>query len=225
MQRIWATGGLEQIKGLTQLQKLYLTDTQVTDAGLEHLKGLTRLQELYLGDTQVTVAGAAELRKALPKARISGAIAVVSGQDVEEAAMEKAVAAQKESGQGSGSPVEITNSIGMKLRLIPAGEFLMGSDSSGRSDEQPQHKVRITKPFYLGVYEVTQAEYEKVMGENPSAFSKGGRFADDVGGQDTSGHPVEQVDWEDAVRLRAATRPAAHQLRLVRGQTQESPNL
>jgi formylglycine-generating enzyme required for sulfatase activity len=59
-------------------------------------------------------------------------------------------------------PTTITNSIGMQLALIPPGEFMMGSpdwDSEARSDEKPQHRVRITKTFYLGVYEVTQAEY------------------------------------------------------------------
>ena len=78
-------------------------------------------------------------------------------------------------------PKEITNSIGMKFKLIPAGEFMMGSSESPAElaeafpilslvfqDERPQHKVRITKPFYLGVTEVTQEQYEKVMGKNPS---------------------------------------------------------
>ncbi|MCY2986865.1 MAG: SUMF1/EgtB/PvdO family nonheme iron enzyme [Planctomycetota bacterium] len=60
----------------------------------------------------------------------------------------------------------LTNSIGMKLILIPNGEFLMGSpdsDRDSRDDEKPQHLVRITVPFYLGVYEVTQAEYEQIV--------------------------------------------------------------
>jgi len=90
-----------------------------------------------------------------------------------------------------GPPSEIVNSVGMKLKLIPAGEFMMGSpesDDHALSHERPQHKVRITKPFYLGVYEVTQAEYEKVMESNPSRF-KGGS------------NPVEMVFWRDAVEF------------------------
>ena len=61
--------------------------------------------------------------------------------------------------------MEVTNSIGMKLRLIPAGEFMMGSPEteSDRLDTETQHRVSITKPFYLGVTEVTQEQYEKVM--------------------------------------------------------------
>ena len=57
----------------------------------------------------------------------------------------------------------------MTLTLIPAGAFLMGSpddDKDAEGDEKPQHRVRITRPFYLGVYEVTQAQYEAVMGNN-----------------------------------------------------------
>ena len=121
-----------------------------------------------------------------------------------KAAMEKAVAAQKECNQRLGLPVEITNSIGMKLRLIPAGEFMMGSpesDDEAKGSEKPQHKVRITKPFYLGVYEVTQAEYERVMGTNPSDFSKNGDNSDAVKDMDTSRFPVEDVSWEGAVEF------------------------
>jgi formylglycine-generating enzyme required for sulfatase activity len=98
----------------------------------------------------------------------------------------------------------ITNSIGMTLALIPAGEFLMGSldsDKGAFDREKPQHRVRITKPFYLGVYPVTQAEYGRVMGENPSWFCKSGRKQDKIGKEDTSQFPVENVSWEDAVEF------------------------
>lgn len=59
--------------------------------------------------------------------------------------------------------------------------------------------MRITRPFYLGVYEVTQQEYETVMGENPSWFSAQGGGKDRVAGQDTRRHPVEGVSWKDAI--------------------------
>ncbi|MBV8230594.1 MAG: SUMF1/EgtB/PvdO family nonheme iron enzyme, partial [Planctomycetaceae bacterium] len=97
---------------------------------------------------------------------------------------------------------EITNSLGMKLTLIPAGEFLMGStdsDKEANDDEKPPHRVRITRPFYLGMYEVTQQEYETVMGGNPSWFSAQGGGMDRVAGQDTRRHPVESVSWNDAI--------------------------
>jgi len=88
----------------------------------------------------------------------------------------------------------ITNSIGMKLTLIPAGEFLMGSpaDEADRSeDEGPQHTVRITKPFYMGVTEVTQGQWFEVMGTKPWA---GKEYV-----QEGDNYPAVYVSWEDAV--------------------------
>jgi formylglycine-generating enzyme required for sulfatase activity len=77
----------------------------------------------------------------------------------------------------------------------------MGSppDEKDRSDDEgPRHEVRISEPFYLGKYPVTQAEYEKVMGTNPSWFSATGKGKDKVAGMDTSRFPVEMVSWDDA---------------------------
>jgi formylglycine-generating enzyme required for sulfatase activity len=84
----------------------------------------------------------------------------------------------------------ILNSIGMMMMLIPAGTFPMGSperDSSAFQDEKPQHGVRITQPFYLGIHPVTQGEYRQVVKKNPSLFS----------GEEHL--PVETVSWFDAV--------------------------
>lgn len=68
----------------------------------------------------------------------------------------------------------IENSIGMKFIHIPPGRFLMGSPRSemGRIDDQTQHEVQISRGFFLGIYPVTQAEYLRVMGVNPSEFVK-----------------------------------------------------
>jgi formylglycine-generating enzyme required for sulfatase activity len=67
---------------------------------------------------------------------------------------------------------------------IPAGEFLMGSEN-GLDNEKPAHRVKISRGFEIGKYEVTQAQWEALMGSNPSRFK----------GADL---PVEQVSWEDA---------------------------
>ena len=94
----------------------------------------------------------------------------------------------------------LTNSIGMELALLPAGTFLMGSpqDEGGRSDDEgPQHEVQISRPFYLGVYQVTQAQWQAVMGNHPSWFCASGHGANRVKGMDTSDFPVEQVSWDD----------------------------
>jgi len=95
----------------------------------------------------------------------------------------------------------ITNSIGMELVLIPPGDFLMGSpeEEKDRRDDETLHRVRITEPFHLSVYKVTQSEYERVMGENPSHFSSGGGGNVQVSNLETSRFPVEQVTWEDAI--------------------------
>ena len=95
------------------------------------------------------------------------------------------------------APKEITNSIGMKLVLVPKGTFMMGSPESeqGRNENETQHEVTISKDYYLGVYEVTQAQYEKVMGKNLSYF-QGAKV-----GNENADLPVENVSWDEAVKF------------------------
>ncbi len=98
--------------------------------------------------------------------------------------------------------VDLGGEVKMQLVLVPAGEFTMGAPDAepGRQTrEGPPHAVRITRPFYLGVYEVTQAEYEKVTGKNPSWLSPTGKGKDRAVGLETSRFPVEMVSWNDAV--------------------------
>ena len=89
-------------------------------------------------------------------------------------------------------------STGLKLTLIPAGTFRMGSPASEAKRlpiEGPQHTVRISQPFYMSAYEVTQGEYEQVMGTNPSKFSS------KLSGQGKSKLPVVNVSWYDAIEF------------------------
>jgi len=74
------------------------------------------------------------------------------------------------------------NGIGMKLCWIPAGKFQMG--------DKKKVDVELTRGFWLGKYEVTQEEYEEVMGTNPAKFKKAGKRA-----------PVEQVNWHEAMEF------------------------
>ena len=100
--------------------------------------------------------------------------------------------------------VDLGGGVKLDMTLIPAGEFMMGSQEGEKdwsSGEGPQHRVRITKPFYMGVYEVTQEEYERVMGSNPSDFASSGSSKERVAGQDTRRFPVENVSWNDAVEF------------------------
>jgi formylglycine-generating enzyme required for sulfatase activity len=115
-------------------------------------------------------------------------------------------------------PVEMSNSIGMTLVLIPPGEFDLGSPKELIEEELkrpsilesrrnrllaegPRHHVRITQPFYLGMYPVTQEEYRRVTGTNPSEFSATGKGKGKVVGQDTGQFPVEMVSWNDAAEF------------------------
>ncbi|MBY0229309.1 MAG: formylglycine-generating enzyme family protein [Gemmataceae bacterium] len=106
----------------------------------------------------------------------------------------------------------LVNSIGMRLVLLPAGAFQMGSpgeEPNRVQGEGPRHPVEITRPFCLGAFAVTQAEYLAVMGTNPSWFSREGTGRKDVAGRDTGRFPVEMVNWEDAARFceRLSARP------------------
>ena len=82
----------------------------------------------------------------------------------------------------------------MTLLLVPAGTFRMGSppaETERGGDEGPLHEITITRPFYMGIYPVTQRQFEAVMGYNPSYLhaSKGG-------GPD---FPVERITWDEAM--------------------------
>jgi serine/threonine protein kinase/formylglycine-generating enzyme required for sulfatase activity/tetratricopeptide (TPR) repeat protein len=109
------------------------------------------------------------------------------------------------------------NDVRLSLVLVPPGEFLMGSSHAALAElveearaefvkahgperhfnealvtrEGPRRRIRITRPFYLGKYEVTQAQWQAVMGDNPSRF------------QDSPDHPLERVSWNDIQPLLA----------------------
>ncbi len=94
----------------------------------------------------------------------------------------------------------------LEMVWIAPGTFTMGSPSSesGRFDNETQHRVTLTKGYWLGKYEVTQGQWQAVMGNNPSYFKKGRVIethifsADEIDNEDKSRHPVEQVSWNDA---------------------------
>jgi formylglycine-generating enzyme required for sulfatase activity len=91
-------------------------------------------------------------------------------------------------------PWKMVNRTGMQFALIPAGEFLMGADpndpkSAGKeTGETPQHLVRITQPFFLGIFEVTRADFAAVTGSKERGLF---RSSDKL--------PVESVSWFDAI--------------------------
>ncbi|MBI4626642.1 MAG: formylglycine-generating enzyme family protein [Verrucomicrobia bacterium] len=113
------------------------------------------------------------------------------------------------------------NSLGMKLKLIPAGEFLMGSptsDSEAHHDELPQHRVRISRSLFLGAFEVTRGQFAAYVGATGARTEaetngKGGWGADangkfvqalrftwrNPGYAQADDHPVVVVSWNDVV--------------------------
>lgn len=141
-----------------------------------------------------------------------------------------------ESPQLSQEKKEITNSIGMKLVLVPSGEFMMGGQETAEElvkafaaykrqpdffqDEYPSHKVRITKSFYFGKYEVTIGNFKRFVEETgykteaetdgqggwgfiPKKGQCDGRYLEfswrNPGFAQTDDHPVVNVTWNDAV--------------------------
>lgn len=87
---------------------------------------------------------------------------------------------------------DLGGGVRLEMVAIPPGEFMMGSppNEAGRSDdESPQHRVRINYWFYLGKFEITQAQWRAVMGTNPSNFKE----CDEC--------PVENVSWNDATEF------------------------
>jgi formylglycine-generating enzyme required for sulfatase activity len=83
------------------------------------------------------------------------------------------------------TPDVIENSIGVRMKLLPAGTFTMGDDT-GDAFERPAHRVTLSRPFYMGVYEVTHAQWKQVMNSSPS-------------NPQAADHPVENVDWQEAI--------------------------
>ncbi len=80
-----------------------------------------------------------------------------------------------------------TDETGMEFLPIAAGTFMMGSNR--QSGESPVHQVTLTRPFWLAKTEVTQAQYENIIGENPSTVKRGGQY------------PVDNISWNDATNF------------------------
>jgi formylglycine-generating enzyme required for sulfatase activity len=117
-------------------------------------------------------------------------------------------------------PNQVTNSVGMKLALIPAGTFMMGSPEDESDHLGAMHMVKITQPFYMSAYPVTKAQFaafitaagdrtdaeidKEGQGYNEAAFryDRGPKYTwKYTGYQQTDQHPVVNVSWNDAARF------------------------
>ena len=95
----------------------------------------------------------------------------------------------KEKGQAEYFREDLGNDVSLEMIAISGGKFLMGSPKGeGNDDEKPQHEVTV-KPFLMGKYPITQAQWQAVMGNNPAEF------------KDSPQNPVENVSWHDAVEF------------------------
>jgi formylglycine-generating enzyme required for sulfatase activity len=103
---------------------------------------------------------------------------------------EEAQAHQKAWAEHLQRPTQLTNSLKMKFSLIPPGRFKMGSpkDEEWHREDEVQHRVTLTKAFYMGTTEVTQGQFKAIMGHNPSFFTG-------------DALPVETVTWEQATEF------------------------
>jgi formylglycine-generating enzyme required for sulfatase activity len=125
-----------------------------------------------------------------PATDLGRSVATLALKRIEDA-LAKLVSGPVPKSSAAALTLDFGKGVTMKLVLIRPGRFMMGSPDSeqgGDSRESPQHEVVITKPFYIGVTEVTQAQYEAVMGRNPSKF-KGPT------------NPVDSVIWDEAVEF------------------------
>ncbi|MBM3981673.1 MAG: hypothetical protein FJ304_15630 [Planctomycetes bacterium] len=95
----------------------------------------------------------------------------------------------------------VSKSTKLVMSVVLAHEFEMGSPNGERAPQEDEtlHQVRLTRAYLIGTYEVTQAQYRKVMDRNPSWFAFSGGGSDKVKGKDTGPYPVEQVSWYDAL--------------------------
>ncbi|MBM4070443.1 MAG: hypothetical protein FJ271_16035 [Planctomycetes bacterium] len=191
--------GLANLKDCKKLVVLFLFNTKVSDVGFLHLKGCKELKNLSLahtaiGDstlelcghfsklsflevvnTKVTEQGVKKLAKALPDCKITWDGGVIEPT----------------------SQSRFTNSLGMEFALVPKGKAWLG----GGGGKVGTREVEVKDDFYLGVHEVTQEAWQKVMGKNPSYFSRAGAGKDaikDIADADLKRFPVENVSWDDA---------------------------
>ena len=120
-----------------------------------------------------------------PKSEVDISLFLVSPFN-EAKAKETKTALAKSLNIPSDEKTDLGNGTNLEMVLIPAGKFMMGSPASeiGRKSDEKRHEVTLSKPFYIGKYEVAQEQWESVMGNNPSE-TKGAK------------RPVTQVSWED----------------------------
>jgi formylglycine-generating enzyme required for sulfatase activity len=181
-----AETGIARAEDLRRRVILFLAAGEMTKAG----EYLTRAREAGLGDAELYLEKIAAFKQGEREAAALEAwkkAEVIFASKNWKAAKSAYEAFQKDFGVCSsfatnaetlkkrlqtinetlGLTLDLGGGIKLEMLLIPTGEFEVGS-SDGEKNERPVHKVKISRPFYLGEFSVTQAQYEKIMGSNPS---------------------------------------------------------
>ena len=173
LKELWLSqNNLSDIKTLSSLKKLEglsLIDCNVSD--LTPLAVLSNLKSLHLNNNPITTSQKAMLEVALPNTTIYWPSVIVDDRSW-----------------------TVSSASNMEMLWVEPGTFTMGSPTTevGRSSNETQHNVRLTKGFYLGKYEVTQAQYEAVMTGNTVGLS-----ATPSHWPNNPNHPVEKISWDD----------------------------
>jgi formylglycine-generating enzyme required for sulfatase activity len=150
-----------------------------TDVGLRRLATVRSLHLLDLRGTAVTAAGVTEVAAALPQCRIEWDGGVFDPKS---------------------RPAKFVSSLGLEFALVPKSKGWLG----GGDGKPGEKEVDFKDDFYIGVYPVTQDEWEKVMGSNPAIFSRNGTRKDtvkDLSDEALKRFPVESVSWDDALKF------------------------
>ena len=122
--------------------------------------------------------------------------------------LERAVSAQEAWARRCRVPLRRTDSLGVESILVPPGEFRCGATKELNQElkrqgfskiDEPSFDCVLTKPMYVGIHRITQNQYWKLMGTNPSAYAASGYLASHVEGLDTWQFPVEGVSWYDCI--------------------------
>jgi hypothetical protein len=161
---------LETLGQMKSLHSLTLMEARLSLPALTQLKSLPELKKLKLSQIDIRSDDVEKLRKELPNVAIEW-------KPLTDAERTKLI-------EGL---FTFQNNQGMKFVWIPPGSFLMGSpkEEKARKQDETQHPVKLTKGFYMGVCPVTQEEWTKLMGNNPSKFYREKNL------------PVEQVNWTE----------------------------
>jgi uncharacterized protein (TIGR02996 family) len=187
LEPLWACASLANVR------RLDLDSNDLSDASVKALIAcphLANLEWLDLRNNRFTSRGVKRLLASPLASRLRWLD--LHGNDL-DAETQAAVHARQRpylTGKGGAPARRIINSLGMHLALIPAGTFEMGGREDYSQDEGPLHEVTISRSFYLGMYPVTQAQYERLTLARPSHFRR-------TGYQQAS-WPVEMVSCEEA---------------------------